>query len=60
MPWLQVKIETTPLLAENFEDLLLEAGALSVTYQDTQDQPIYEPELGTHSFMEQYHYYRLI
>jgi ribosomal protein L11 methyltransferase len=47
MPWLQVKIQTTPTLAENFEDLLLEAGALSVTYQDTQDQPIYEPELGT-------------
>ena len=47
MPWLQVKIATTPTLAENFEDLLLDSGALSVTYQDTQDQPIYEPELGT-------------
>lgn len=47
MPWLQVKIATTPILAENFEDLLLDSGALSVTYQDTQDQPIYEPELGT-------------
>jgi len=47
MPWLQVKIEINPTLAEQFEDLLLEAGALSVTYQDTQDQPIYEPDLGT-------------
>lgn len=47
MPWLQVKLEITPSLAEVFEDLLLEAGAVSVTYQDTQDQPIYEPELGT-------------
>ncbi|NQZ31862.1 MAG: 50S ribosomal protein L11 methyltransferase [Oceanospirillaceae bacterium] len=47
MPWLQAKIEIKPDLAEQFEDLLLEAGALSVTYQDSQDQPIYEPELGT-------------
>ncbi len=47
MPWLQVKLEISPSLADPFEDLLLESGALSVTYQDTQDQPIYEPELGT-------------
>ncbi|MCJ8338692.1 MAG: 50S ribosomal protein L11 methyltransferase [Pseudomonadales bacterium] len=47
MPWLQVKIEIKPQLADQFEDLLLAAGALSVTYQDSQDQPIYEPELGT-------------
>lgn len=47
MPWLQVKIEIQPTLAAQFEDLLLAAGALSVTYQDSQDQPIYEPELGT-------------
>ncbi|EPJ52249.1 MAG: ribosomal protein L11 methyltransferase [Osedax symbiont Rs2] len=47
MPWLQVKIEIKPQLADQFEDLLLEAGALSVTYQDSEDQPIYEPELGT-------------
>jgi ribosomal protein L11 methyltransferase len=47
MPWLQVKLEISPSLAEPFEDLLLESGALSVTYQDTQDTPIYEPELGT-------------
>lgn len=47
MPWLQVKLDISPSHAEQFEDLLLETGALSVTYQDTQDQPIYEPELGT-------------
>ncbi len=47
MPWLQMKLEITPRLAEQFEDLLLTAGALSVTYQDSDDQPIYEPELGT-------------
>ncbi|EPJ48413.1 MAG: ribosomal protein L11 methyltransferase [Osedax symbiont Rs1] len=47
MPWLQVKLEIEPSLADQFEDLLLTAGALSVTYQDCQDQPIYEPELGT-------------
>ncbi|MEH6445816.1 MAG: 50S ribosomal protein L11 methyltransferase [Oceanospirillaceae bacterium] len=47
MPWLQVKIDIKPALADLFEDLLLNAGALSVTYQDSLDQPIYEPELGT-------------
>ena len=47
MPWLQMKLAINPSLAEQFEDLLLSAGALSVTYQDSDDQPIYEPELGT-------------
>jgi len=47
MPWVQANLQIKPELAELFEDLLLASGALSVTYQDTQDQPIYEPELGT-------------
>ena len=47
MPWIQVRLDTTADHAETLEDLLLEAGACAVTLQDAQDQPVYEPELGT-------------
>ncbi len=47
MSWIQVRLETTAEHAENLEDLLLQAGACAVTLQDAQDQPVYEPELGT-------------
>lgn len=47
MPWLQIKLTTTPDHAEQYEDILLAAGCASVTYQDNKDQPIFEPELGT-------------
>lgn len=47
MPWLQIKIETTPENSEPYEDLLLSAGCAAVTFEDTEDQPIFEPDLGT-------------
>lgn len=47
MPWLQIKVRTTPDHAEQYEDLLLAAGCAAVTYQDAEDNPIYEPDLGT-------------
>lgn len=47
MPWLQIKVQTSPENAEQYEDLLLAAGCAAVTYQDSEDQPIFEPELGT-------------
>ena len=47
MPWLQIKVETQPEQAEQYEDLLLAAGCAVVTYQDAADQPIFEPDLGT-------------
>jgi len=47
MPWLQIKVETQPDQAEQYEDLLLTAGCAVVTYQDAADQPIFEPDLGT-------------
>lgn len=47
MPWLQIKVQTTPSDAEQYEDLLLAAGCAAVTYQDSEDQPIFEPDLGT-------------
>lgn len=46
MPWLQLTFETTPDDAEQFSDLLSEAGANAVTFLDSADQPLYEPPVG--------------
>jgi ribosomal protein L11 methyltransferase len=47
MPWLQARIAITPDQAATYEDALLELGAVSVTFMDAEDQPIFEPDLGT-------------
>lgn len=47
MPWLQVRLAITPEQAETYEDALLTVGAVSVTFMDAEDQPIFEPDLGT-------------
>lgn len=47
MPWLQVRLAITPEQAEKYEDALLSVGAVSVTFMDAEDQPIFEPDLGT-------------
>lgn len=47
MPWLQLRLATTPDDAETLEDQLLALGAVSVTFMDAEDQPIFEPDLGT-------------
>jgi len=47
MPWLQVRLAISPEQAQTYEDALLEVGAVSVTFMDAEDQPIFEPDLGT-------------
>lgn len=47
MPWLELKIDTDAQHAQPLEDVLIAAGALSVTLSDTHDEPLYEPALGT-------------
>lgn len=47
MSWIQLKIETTDKFAEQFSLFLQNQGALSVTFQDQFDTPVFEPELGT-------------
>lgn len=42
-----MRLEISPEQASDLEDLLLEAGACAVTFQDNADQPIFEPDLGT-------------
>ncbi len=47
MPWLQLRLAIAPEQAEPLEDALLGVGAVSVTFMDAEDQPIFEPDLGT-------------
>lgn len=46
MPWIQIKINTAGKYAEELGDALMENGAVSVTFQDTHDTPIFEPLPG--------------
>ncbi|QIQ21171.1 50S ribosomal protein L11 methyltransferase [Zophobihabitans entericus] len=46
MPWIQIKINTSGQKAEQISDLLSDLGAVSVTFQDTYDVPIFEPLPG--------------
>lgn len=46
MPWIQLKISATEETAEAISDMLSGNGAQAVTFQDAQDQPIYEPLPG--------------
>jgi ribosomal protein L11 methyltransferase len=47
LAWIQLIFNSTPDDAEALSDQLLETGASAVTFQDNEDQPIYEPEIGT-------------
>ncbi|SUG45498.1 50S ribosomal protein L11 methyltransferase [Salmonella enterica subsp. arizonae] len=46
MPWIQLKLNTTGANAEALSDALMEAGAVSITFQDTHDTPVFEPLPG--------------
>ncbi len=43
MPWIQLKLNTTGANAEELSDALMEAGSVSITFQDTHDTPVFEP-----------------
>lgn len=45
--WHQVSVSCKAAETEQCEDTLLLAGAVSVSLQDSKDQPIFEPALGT-------------
>ncbi|MCR5537081.1 MAG: 50S ribosomal protein L11 methyltransferase [Succinivibrio sp.] len=44
--WIQIKVVTDNETAAKVTEFLEKTGALAVTYQDTQDDAIYEPEVG--------------
>ena len=47
MPWIQIKLNATNENAEPIGDMLMEeTGALSVTFLDAQDTPVFEPLPG--------------
>lgn len=46
MPWIQLRIDTDSEHAELLSDLLMDEGSLSITFEDGQDTPIFEPKLG--------------
>lgn len=46
MAWIQLKADTTQDRAETLSNLLLELGAVSVTFEDPEDVPLYEPAPG--------------
>lgn len=47
MAWLQLRIETDKLQSDTIELILDLLGALSISFEDAADQPLYEPALGT-------------
>ncbi|PLA75042.1 50S ribosomal protein L11 methyltransferase [Hydrogenovibrio sp. SC-1] len=53
MAWIQINITVNEPLAEPLSDVFMEVGAVSVTFADAQDNPIYEPELGTTPIWQQ-------
>ncbi|MFT6927511.1 MAG: ribosomal protein L11 methyltransferase [Psychromonas sp.] len=46
MPWIQLKLNATAKNAESIGELLMENGALSATFTDAHDVPIFEPAPG--------------
>lgn len=46
MPWIQLRLNATATNAEAIGDELIESGAVSVTFQDSHDTPIFEPLPG--------------
>ncbi len=50
MPWIQIKLNATNENAEQIGDMLMEeTGALSVTFLDAHDTPVFEPLPGENS-----------
>lgn len=46
MAWHQVSVITDKNTATDVSDFFTELGAVSVTYMDAEDQPVYEPAVG--------------
>ncbi|QLB19913.1 50S ribosomal protein L11 methyltransferase [Mannheimia granulomatis] len=46
MAWIQIRLNSTDKYAEEISDFLTDIGAVSVTFMDSQDTPIFEPLPG--------------
>ena len=47
MPWQQIRVRVSEQGASIVEDALLELGAVSVTLQDGEDEPVFQVDLGS-------------
>ncbi|WP_319380771.1 50S ribosomal protein L11 methyltransferase [Thiomicrorhabdus sp.] len=47
MAWIQISTTVEETFAEPLSDAFGECGSVSVTFEDAQDQPIFEPDIGT-------------
>lgn len=47
MSWVQLKLHIASPLAEKLEAILSDVGAAAVTMEDAEDQPLFEPPVGT-------------
>lgn len=54
MAWVQIRLNSTDKYAEEISDFLTEIGAVSVTFMDSQDTPIFEPLPGGNSPVGKY------
>jgi len=46
MPWVQIKLRTKKEFSDDLDTLLLEQGAVSISYADAEDNPVLEPAPG--------------
>ncbi|MGL4269798.1 MAG: 50S ribosomal protein L11 methyltransferase [Plesiomonas sp.] len=46
MPWIQLKLNTSGAQAEAIGDVLMDSGAVSITFMDSHDTPVFEPLPG--------------
>ena len=46
MPWHQISVITNENIAPQLADFFSNLGAVSVTYMDAEDEPVYEPAIG--------------
>ena len=53
MHWNKVSVTVSPEQADAIESLLWALGAVSVTFSDSQDNPIFEPPVGEHPLWQQ-------
>ena len=53
MHWNKVSVTVYPEQADAIESLLWALGAVSVTFSDSQDNPIFEPPVGEHPLWQQ-------
>ena len=53
MAWIQIRLSSSSAHSEVLSDALMVLGAVSVTFEDSEDVPIYEPMPGESPLWQQ-------